>query len=176
MRKKAGPRPWRAAVLALGVVLAAAALVLPSLASGRAQEGARGEAARIERRLERIEARVLREDAGLRRLDEALGAALLAGMEAVRPGTGERVRLLASLEERAAAAGGADPGRIRRLRAEVEAARLEALADPRLAAMVDAFQALLRERMLRADPGAARLLARYAELHPEQAAGADAAP
>ncbi|HEX2205827.1 MAG TPA: hypothetical protein VHG91_21110, partial [Longimicrobium sp.] len=61
------------------------------------------------------------------------------------------------------------------LEARVGAAREAALREPRLASMVDAFNVLLRERMMEADDEAARLLARYSELHDRLTAG-DPAP
>lgn len=165
------------------LVIAAVSLPLGPHGGAHAQEGALAEAARIERTLERIEARVLREDAEVRRLNEALGGALLAGMEAARPGVAADARRLAELRARATDAlergdgdeAGAALAGIPPLEARVGAARTAALRDPRLAAMVEAFNTLLRERMMAADTGAARLLARYAELHDGLTAG-EAAP
>jgi hypothetical protein len=143
--------------------LAAAALQLAVSARGGAQEDPRAEAAAIEAQLQRIETRVLRGDAELRRLNRALGAEVLAAMEAVRPGVVRDVRRLAAL--RGGGGGDGAPDEVRRLEAAVEAARREALLRPRLASMADAFHALLRERMIAADPGAEHLFQRYAELH-----------
>ena len=151
--------------------LVAAIAAVPSAEPNRAQEDARVEAARIERRLDRIEARVLGEDAELRRMNQALGAELLAAMEAVSPGAGDDARRLAALRastdsehEEAAAA------EVRRLEAKLEEVRSAALRQPRMWAMVEAFHLLLREKMIEADPEAGSLLERYADLH--ESAGA----
>ena len=146
------------------VALAAAALPLTVSARDGAQEDPRAEAAAIEARLQRIETRVLRGDAELRRLDQALGAEVLAAMEAARPGTERDVRRLEALRS-GAGKGAAAADEARRLEAAVEAARRAALRAPRLAAMADAFHHLLRERMMAADPEAERLFRRYAALH-----------
>ena len=165
--------PFALAALAVAVAL--------RLSPGPTQEGAHAEAARIERRLERIEARVLRDDAELRRLNQALGAELLDAMEAAHPGISDEVGRVPTLLARAAearergdaAAAAESLAEARRIEARVDAARSSALGLPGLASMVDAFNALLRERMIRAEPEAERLLTRYAELHEGIAAAAE---
>ena len=151
------------------LLLAAFAASVPSRASGGGQEDARAEAARIERRLERIEARVLETDLKLRQMNEALGAELLAAMDALSPGVADDARRLAVLRARSVDGGGTEA---RRLETRVDAARRAALRDRRLASMVAAFNALVREKMILADPDAAGLLERYAELHGDSAARA----
>lgn len=154
--------------------LAAAFAAVPSAAPGRAQEDARAEAARIERRLDRIEARVLGEDAELRRMNQALGDELLAVMEAISPGAEDDARRLAALRESTDSEheGGA-AAEVRRLEARVEAVRSAALRQPRMWAMVEAFHLLLREKMIRTDPEAGSLLERYADLLHESAVAAE---
>jgi hypothetical protein len=145
------------------VLITAAAAAVPSAPEGGRQDGLT-EAERIEWRLGRIEARVLSEDVELRRMDEALGAELLAVMEEARPGVSDDARRLAALRGRDGALA-EDAAETARLEARVDAARRAALRQHRIASMVDAFHRLLRDRMIRADPEAGRLLERYAELH-----------
>jgi hypothetical protein len=153
--------------------LIAAVAAVPSAAPGRAQEDVRAEAARIERRLDRIEARVLGEDAELRRMNQALGDELLAAMEAISPGAEDDARRLAALRARTDAENPAEPSaaEARRLEAKVEAVRSAALRQPRMRAMVEAFHLLLREKMIEADPEAGPLLERYADLHERAGVG-----
>jgi hypothetical protein len=155
--------------------LVAAFAAFPSAAPDRAQEDARAEAARIERRLDRIEARVLGEDAELRRMNQALGEELLTVMEAISPGAEEDARRLAALRARTDAEDAAEPSaaEVRRLEAKVEAVRSAALRQPRMSAMVEAFHLLLREQMIRTDPEAGSLLERYADLLHESAVAAE---
>lgn len=144
--------------------LLAAAAAVPLIASA-GQEDPRAEAARIERRLERIEARVLSADADLRRMNDALGAELLAAMESHSPGVMDDAQRLAALRASSGDGGAATAAEARGLEARVDAARVAALRRPPLAARVDAFHRLLRERMIRSDPEARALLRRYGELH-----------
>lgn len=148
------------------LLLIAAVAAEPSLARGGAQEAPRAEAARIERRLGEIEARVLRGDAELQAMNEALGAELLAAMEEISPGVADDARRLAAL--RAGAAGAPDAAGAddeRRMEARIDAARTAAMGRDRLATMVEAFHHLLRDRMVQAEPETEALLRRYGELH-----------
>lgn len=130
--------------------------------------GLRARADALAERLEKIEARALREPE-LRRMNQALGAQLMDGMVAADPRLEEELARVPKLTARAAAARrGGDSAGLREARRELGAisrrfsrAREAALRDRQLAVRVSVFDHLLRERMLSIDPAAARLLARY---------------
>ena len=135
----------------------------------RRQTGAlRGQADQLAERVEKIEARALR-DPELQRMNLALGARLLEGMAAADPRLPRALARVPELEARAAAAErDGDAAGVREARrgiAEISRrfrqAREAALRDRELAARVSVFNGLLRERMLAADTSAAQLLARY---------------
>lgn len=158
-------------VQVLAVLWALAAL--PACAETQAAEtGAlRSEVGRIESMLAEIEARALR-DPELLRMNESLGAELMAAMVEADPGLPAAAGALPLLQDRYSdaiqagdAAAAAEVGRRiaaieeRYLRAQAAALRESALAE-----RVERFNALLRRRMIETDAAAADLLERYAEL------------
>jgi hypothetical protein len=165
--------PWIRRTHAVAVLCALA--LLPACAPTQAQEAGteavRSEITRIEGALAEIEARALR-DPELRRMDQALGEALMDAMIAADPGLPAAARRLTHLRERhqgAVRAGDADAARSLGLRIEaIEQRYLQAqaaaLRRPSLAERVDRFNTLLRRRMIQTDAAAERLLQRYAEL------------
>ena len=169
----AGQRRRRRCVLALSVCLLAAACGRASPERRRTAPPAerpvlRGQADELAERLEKLEARALR-DPELQRMNLALGADLMDGMVAADPRLPRALERVPELEARAAAAQRrGDAAGVREARRELgkisrrfRTAREAALRDRELAGRVTIFNDLLRERMLRTDPAAARLLARY---------------
>ena len=153
-------------------VLCALAL-LPACAETQATEAKplRSEVGRVEAALAEIEARALR-DPELLRMDEALGAELMAAMVRADPGLPAAAGLLPLLQEQygsAVRAGdAAAAARVGRRIAAVERRYLRAqeaaLRNPSLAERTDRFNTLLRWRMIETDRAAEGLLRRYAEL------------
>jgi hypothetical protein len=171
----------------LRLLLAATAVACAPLAAaaqngGDRHEAWRAEAVGIATRLEQIEAGLL-EDPELRRMDQALGAELIAEMLRADPALARDAERLPTLDaERTAARARDDGTSLRRLdaeRAEMQRrwkrARAAALADAELAAKVRVFNALLRERLRVSSPAAARLLDRLHVLE-ERLAAEDAGP
>lgn len=171
----------------LCLCIAAAAMTcaaLPAAAQDRtpADEARHAEASGIVARLERLEAGLLR-DPELRRMDQALGAELMDGMLRADPGLSRDAERLPRLQAtRDGARERGDTIDLRRLRGELAEIQLRwnqaqaaALADPRLAAKVRVFNALLRERMRASSPQAARLLDRLQVIE-ERIAAEDTVP
>ena len=172
MRPSALPRAFAGFARRMHAFAALCALaLLPGCARSQEAEGAWSEAVRIENRLEEIEARALR-DPELRRMDEALGEALMAAMVDVDPGlpaAAGRLPLLRERHARAVQSGAEEEARdLRRRIADIEArylqAQSDALREPSLSERAARFNALLRARMLETDAAAGELLRRYAEL------------
>lgn len=166
-----GTRRWLIPSAVLALVLAAGC---GEASSGRHLHpqadllALRDQAAVLSERVEKLEARVMR-DPELQRMNLVLGGQLLDGMVEADPLLPRALQRVPDLEASAAAArAGGDAAALRQARRELAAvsrrfqeAREAALRNPGLAGRVTAFNQLLRERMLSSDPSAARLLARY---------------
>ena len=142
-------------------------------------EGWREESAVVAARLDRLERRVVQADTALRRADHELGVALMAAMLESDPGLVALAERLPALEAQGQiahqvgdeASARALERRIMEIRARYLSAQRAALRQPRLAARIKAFDALVRRRMQEADSDAGRLWARFHALE-ERIAGA----